>query len=602
MKMKMKAMWCAVVAGMCCLLTPCVSCGAEFGPGVTVGDVTLGFDAVTRTFMVSHAQTGMIRSLVGPDKFINACWGTPVEAMGLVNGSRTGGDSGLAPHAIEVVLRWNFLSNIAWWCDPDAAANLFKAPLERVRLNAQARVLTGQQFLTDDLWTKVEPASCRVWQQSFPSLDIRPANLYPVTDLRRYDLFDLRIAKPWGTWDVVGLFNCDGHAVEKTLDLARLPLDAAAVYVFDYWHNKYLGRFPRDAKLPAKMAAFEGCLFCVVPAPDERPVLVSTSRHLSQGGLDLDMLEWKQDGSNWTVTGKSTHLIKGDPYELVFVAGRFAARSGTSPGGKISLSRGEGVARAKILPNESGGAEWRIVFAPVTEGLLDTTPLSLDLAPGASGELTLRNLGPKPVRFTLKSSEPRVKITPNQGEIGPWPATTRVTLAADLADVEPGKSLTAMVAVETPGTPPNSVQVIARAPLPVNLARDAKATASSIWGPEYDAAKAIDGDPDTRWSSRDGDKEGAWIELAWDQPVLLDRVVLDEYLNEGSRVQAWNLLAGKGELEEIAKGEGMGNRKTVELPTPVEARRLRLLIEKASVVPTLKEIEVGLRKKPKERK
>ena len=522
--------------------------------------------------------------------------------MGLVNGSRTGGDSGLAPHAIEVVLRWNFLNNIAWWCDPDAAANLYKAPLERVRLNAQARVLTGQQFLTDDIWTKVEPASRRVWQQSFPTPDIRPANFYPVSDLRRYDLFDLRIAKPWGTWDVAGLFNYDGRAVEKTLDLARLPLEAADVHVFDYWHNKYLGRFPHDAKLPAPMAAFEGGLFCVVPAPDERPVLVSTSRHLSQGGLDLERLEWKQDGSNWTVTGKSSHLVKGDPYELVFVAGRFAAMSGTSPGGKIALSRGEGVVRAKLVPNESGAADWRIVFAPITEGLLDITPLSLDLAPGASAELTLRNLGPKPVRFTLKSSDPLVKITPNQGEVGPWPATTKVTVAADVEDVELGKSLSAVVAVETSGAPPNSVQVTARAPMPVNLAREAKATASSVWGPEFDAAKAIDGDPDTRWNSRDGDKEGAWIELAWEKPVRLDRVVLDEYLNEGPRIQAWKLLTGDGELKEIAKGEGMGSRKTVELPTPVQARRLRLLIEKASVVPTLKEIEVGLGKKPKERK
>jgi len=521
-----------------------------------------------------------------------------VEAIGFVNGSRTGGDTGNDPHAIDVVLRWNYLNNVAWWSDPDAAANLHKAPVERVRLNAQARVLTGQQFLTDDVWTKVPPPVCRVWQQSFPSLDIHPANFYPVGDLGRYDLFDLRIAKPWATWDVVGLFNYDGRAVEKTLDLGRLPLDAAEVHVFDYWRNVYLGRFPRDAKLPAAMAAFEGRLFCVVPALDDRPALVSTSRHLSQGGLDLERVAWKQDGARWTVSGKSTHLVKGDPYELVFAAGRLAAKAATSPGGKVALSRGGGVARATLVPDAGGAADWEVVFAPITEGLLDVTPQALDLAPGATGDLALQNLGPKPARFSLRSSDPRVRFAPQEGEVGPWPAKAKVAVSADVSDVELGKALAAGLTVETAGAPPSRVEVLARAPQPVNLAREAKATASSIWSPEHEAAKAIDGDPATRWNSNNGDKDGCWIELAWEKPVRFDCVVIDECMDFGPRIQAWKLLAGDGELREIAKGDGMGSRRAVDLPNPAEAKRLRVLIEKASTVPTIWEIEVNQGKGP----
>jgi hypothetical protein len=173
------------------------------------------------------------RSIVGPEKFINACWGTPVEAIGRVNGSRTGGDTGNDPHAVNVILHWNFLNNVCWWSDPDAAANLHKATVERTRLNAQARALTGQQFLTDDVWTEVKPEICRVWQCSFPVLDIRPATLYPITDWRPYDLFDLRVAKPWGSYDVVGLFNYDGQPAEKVLELGRLKLEAEEVHVLD---------------------------------------------------------------------------------------------------------------------------------------------------------------------------------------------------------------------------------------------------------------------------------------------------------------------------------------------------------------------------------
>jgi hypothetical protein len=347
------------------------------------------------------------------------------------------------------------------------------------------------------------------------------------------------------------------------------------------------------------MAACEGRLFSVVPALDDRPVLVSTSRHLSQGGLDLERVAWREDGARWTVSGKSTHLVKGDPYELVFVAGRLAAEAAKSSGGKVSLSRGGGVVRATLVPDASGAAEWEVAFGPITGGLIEATPLTLELAPGATGELVLQNLGPKAARFSLRSSDPRVRLAPQEGEVGPWPATAKVAVVADVSDVDLGKALAARVTVETAGGPSAGVDVLARAPLPVNLAREAKATASSVWSPEHEAAKAIDGDAATRWNSRDGDKDGCWIELAWEKPVRFDRVVIDECMDYGPRVQAWKLLAGDGDLKEIAHGAGLGSRHAVDLPNVVEAKRLRLLVEKASVVPTIWEIEVNrVRKGP----
>jgi len=539
------------------------------------------------------------RAVVGPDKFVNACWGTPVEAVGLVNGSRIGGDTGNDPHAIHVVLEWNFLNNVAWYSDPDAAANLYKATAERARLNAQARVLTGQQFLTDDVWTKVPPQVCRVWQCSFPSLDIHPANLYPIKEWRRYDLFDLRVAKPWGTWDVVGVFNYDGRPAEKVLDLGRLPLEAPEVHLFEYWASTYLGRFPRDAKIPLALAAYEGKLLSIVPAADDRPVLISTSRHLSQGGLDLEEVAWKRDGERWMASGKSSHLVKGDPYELVFASGRYVA---ADAGGSAPMTRPEragGVTRVAI--QGSGQAEWNVTFEPCTGPWLDLAPLALDLAPGAGGRVEVRSIGPKPARFRLASSDPRVHLAPAEGDLGPWPAKVDVAVSADVSGVDPGKPLEATVTLEAQGGhgPERPLRVRAWPPRPENLAAGAKASASSVWGEGYEAPKAIDGDPSTRWNSRQGDKDGCWIELAWDKPVRFDRVVIDECMDFGPRIQAWKLLAGSEEPAEVAQGKEMGPGRAVSLARPVEAKRLRLVIEKASVVPTIWEIEVQcVRKAP----
>jgi hypothetical protein len=55
---------------------------------------------------------------------------------------------------------------------------------------------------------------------------------------------------------------------------------------------------------------------------------------------------------------------------------------------------------------------------------------------------------------------------------------------------------------------------------------------------------------------------------------------------------SWRLESGGETLEEIARGTQVGRQHTIVLPKVVEAKRLRLTIEKASVVPTLWELEV----------
>ncbi len=308
----------------------------------------------------------LARDIVGPDKFINASWGVPppVEAIGLVNGSRTGGDTGHAGHAAGVIVRWNFLNNICWWSDPDASANLYKAPVELARLNAQARVLTGQQFITDDRWTEVPPATRRVWQQSFPNLDIRPANLYEIRGDNAYDLFDLRVARPWGNWDVVGLFNYGREAATRDLALARLPLEAAQVHVYEFWTSRYVGLFARGATLPRKLKGMDAEVFAVVPARDDRPVLLSTSRHLTQGALELLDVQWQPDaaGAGGVVSGVSARLVQGDPYELVFVAGRWQPPVVLAPAGGAVRPDGQ-VVRVRFTPAQSGSVAWSLRFA-----------------------------------------------------------------------------------------------------------------------------------------------------------------------------------------------------------------------------------------------
>lgn len=535
------------------------------------------------------------RKIVGPEKFINGCWGIPLAAIGKVDGSRTGGDTGNYPHAIDIILHWQFLNNVCWWSDPDAAANLYRATVERTRLNAQARVLTGQQFLTDDVWTSVPPQIARVWQLSYPTLDIKPVNLYKIEgDWKRYDVFDLRIAKPWGTFDVAGLFNYDGVPTEKELDLSRLPLEASEVHVYEFWQNQYLGRHANDAKLRVYIAPYEGKLYSIVPVAKDRPQLISTSRYVTQGGLDLDHIALAKRGDGWLAEGRSSHLVAGDPYELRFAGGSYKVVAARSDAGEAEAASGWSVETARIHPRRSGEADWRVLFAPIEGADARVVPASIELGAGEKRTIEIVSRGPKEVRWTATPSDERVRISPTSGKLGAWPASGAIEFSVDDTGLDRGETWTGAINVGVEGKPgdPFRVLLTVHVPPPTNHAMSARARASSQWNLNYKADRANDGLRNTRWNSQQGDVAGAWYELAWDKPVEFNRIVIDECIDYGPRIQEWHVEAGDGGMKEIARGTTAGRNRTIDLERPIKAKRLRLTIDKASTVPTIWEVEV----------
>lgn len=554
-----------------------------------------------------HRGLQVARQIVGPEKFINGCWGTPLAAIGHVNGSRTGPDTGNHPHAIDVILRWNFLNNVCWWCDPDAAANLYRATVERARLNAQARVLTGQQFLTDDVWVDVPPAICRTWQLSFPTLDIRPVNLYPIEDWHRYDVFDLRIGAAWGTWDVVGLFNYDNRAAAKQLDLARLPLEADQVHVFEFWKQQYVGRFARSAKITRWLVPYEGEVFAVVPAVADRPVLISTTRHVTQGAADIEQLQWQRQNGGFLFRGRSQRLVAGDPYRLVFAGGpyRIAKVQATVP---IRAERSGSLETVVLTPDQSGTIAWEVTFAKQTEPWLGVFPSSLVMELAATGEpgpqpvsLVLESRASQPVEYRIRCEEPGVAISPGEGRLDPWPAVQTVTISASQMDLQPGETRMATVVVEQPNgrQPAIKVPLLLVAPPPTNLAAQARAAASSVWSADYEPARAIDSNEATRWNSAPSNVNGCWLELVWPEPVRFNQVEIDECVDWGQRIESWRLEAGDEQLSEIAQGTRVGRHFLVKLDREIQARRLRLTVLRASVTPTIWELKVHHVPEPK---
>src|SRR5512146_288921 len=70
-----------------------------------------------------------------------------------------------------------------------------------------------------------------------------------------------------------------------------------------------------------------------------------------------------------------------------------------------------------------------------------------------------------------------------------------------------------------------------------NLARQAALVTASAELPEFPAANAADGSPDTFWWPARGRVESAWIEFAWKAPVSIREIVIRQIgSREGSGI------------------------------------------------------------------
>lgn len=311
-----------------------------------------------------------IRSAIGPDRYLLGCWGIPVEGMGIMNGSRTGGDIVLGWEngfmtAVRATMQHYYMHNVAWYADPDVL--LLRSPLtiDQARAWATLQGLTGQAVLASDRMMDLSDERVELLRRVYPAVDIRPLDLFPSDRNKR--IWDLKISHLDRNYDVVGLFNfAEGKSDRINLswkDLG-LPLDTP-IHVFDFWNKEYLGAWENGMSVDLPPTSTR--VLTLLPGT-EKIQLISTSRHITQGWVDLVALN--QSNSTNSFTGKS-NVVKDDPYELQFVFPRgknFRVKSATArgPAGTlpVKVSNHQGWATVRMVSPRTTQVSWSVVFEP----------------------------------------------------------------------------------------------------------------------------------------------------------------------------------------------------------------------------------------------
>ena len=126
-----------------------------------------------------------------------------------------------------------------------------------------------------------------------------------------------------------------------------------------------------------------------------------------------------------------------------------------------------------------------------------------------------------------------------------------------------------------------------------DLAREASATSGAVRGRTgiFAPSRVNDGDPSTYWATDDGVTTGS-VELSWKEPVAFERIVLQEAMALGQRVQGWRIEAEvDGAWRTLAEGASIGYKRFARFER-VTARRLRIAITAARACPTLATVGV----------
>ncbi|HFE63236.1 MAG TPA: hypothetical protein ENK14_02325, partial [Caldithrix sp.] len=305
-----------------------------------------------------------IRETIGPNRYLLGCWGIPLEGMGIMNGSRTGGDIYLDWEkgfmtALDATMQFYYLHNIAWYCDPDVMCLRRPLTLDMARAWATLQGLTGQALMASDRLVDLSPERVEIMKRVYPAVNIRPLDLFPA--IRYKKIWDLKINHLERNYDVVGCFNYDLNKTDFVyLNWEELGLPAEAkVHLFDFWNEEYLGCWEKGYFVHLNPASVKVLTLLVA---QDQPQLISTNRHITQGWVDL--IQCKYDAKTNTYTGES-QMVGNDTYEIRFVFPRqqnFRIKEAVAENFETEINNHQGWATVRFTSKESNNVSWKVSF------------------------------------------------------------------------------------------------------------------------------------------------------------------------------------------------------------------------------------------------
>lgn len=251
-----------------------------------------------------------------------------------------------------------FVNNIVWYGDPDTLLVGENHDMAAARVTTTVVALPGQLMFAGDKLAELPPERLRMVQQALPVCDVRPLDLFPVFELK--PIWDLKIARSFGAWDVVAVFNwADAGEQSVRVNFAELGLAAdESRLVYEFWADSLVGVCAEGFDCQVEPRGTR--LFAIHPSLGH-PQFLSTDRHITQGAVSLRQLSWDDEAR--CLSGTSA-LVGGDSSTMVFHV---------PPGFRFAACRAEGdvtvsvedagtLVRMRLFSECSAEVNWELDF------------------------------------------------------------------------------------------------------------------------------------------------------------------------------------------------------------------------------------------------
>jgi hypothetical protein len=235
--------------------------------------------------------------------------------------------------------------------------------LDEARFSASWASISGQLYTNSDWIPALPPERLEIIKRTIlpHGKTARPVDFLENDIPQIWQVIDDKASTPR---DVVALYNSGNNSATISTPLSKLQLPPGEEFAaFDFWANAFL---PPVKDTLASTLPPHSCQIIALRPMLDHPFVLSTSRHVTQGMIDLSGETW--DAASNVLSGTS-QVIAGDPYEIrVVIPPVFQAwtpsQAIVSSGSKATIiMSNKGCCRATISSAATGPVTWHIIFS-----------------------------------------------------------------------------------------------------------------------------------------------------------------------------------------------------------------------------------------------
>ncbi len=285
-----------------------------------------------------HTALKVIREAAGDETYILSSTGPTVHNLGFADGIRTGTDFGegrpITPDSYFYPGSY-VINSAAFWTGPLAAlrnqasayythrklyindsGNVLTVdkplPLSDAQIHATIHAMAGGPSMVGDDIDRMDDERLGLIKKTLPrSKEVAfPVDLFDSVMPGYPRIYQRKIEKPWGRFDIVTVYNFDEDMLNIHIPFEKFGLDADATYhVWEFWDCRYTGI--ATGGLQASVPPGTVRVYRITKDTGE-PVIIGSDMHICMGEMEIDDCQYDSESMTLSVSTNRPAGEKGN--------------------------------------------------------------------------------------------------------------------------------------------------------------------------------------------------------------------------------------------------------------------------------------------------